>query len=111
MVGVRGKYGIGCVPLCNPEKDSEIGLINDLDSDDRDLFSRELRTDGYFKNFVKMAGLDFEFFIVKICLRIARKERFLQRFKVPFFRVLGKKGNIQLRYLLYNYIFDGRFFL
>lgn len=42
---------------------SGIGLINDLESDDRDLQSRELRTDGNFENFVKMASQDFEFLL------------------------------------------------
>lgn len=46
--------------FASPKKYSGIGLINDLESDNRDLLSRELRTDGSFKNFVKMASQDFE---------------------------------------------------
>lgn len=67
---------------------SGIGVINDLESDDRDLQSRELRTDGYFKNFVKMASQDVEFFIVKIGLRIARKDTPF-RDAIPFKDRLG----------------------
>lgn len=67
---------------------SRIGLINDLESDDRDLLSRELRTDGNFKNFVKMASQDFEFVIVKIRLRMARKDTPF-RDAIPFEDRLG----------------------
>lgn len=67
---------------------SGIGLINDLESDDRNLLSRELRTDGYFKNIVKMASQDVEFFIVKMGLRIARKDTPF-RDAIPFKDRLG----------------------
>lgn len=67
---------------------SGIGLINNLESDDRDLLLRELRTDGNFKNIVKMASQDFEFFIVKICFRIARKDTSF-RDAIPFKDKLG----------------------
>lgn len=67
---------------------SGIGLINDLESDNCDLLSRELRTDGNFKNFVKLASQEFEFFIVKIGLRMARKDTPF-RDAIPFKDRLG----------------------
>lgn len=49
-------------------------LISDLESDDLKLLSGELRTDGNFKNFVRMISQNFKLLIVKIGSRIARKD-------------------------------------
>lgn len=47
-------------------------LLRDLNRDDLDPLSGELRCDGSFKNFLRMSSSDFEFLIVKVGPRICK---------------------------------------
>ncbi|XP_011859024.1 PREDICTED: uncharacterized protein LOC105556537 [Vollenhovia emeryi] len=49
-------------------------LIADLERDDRDILTGEIRCDGSFKNFARMTSFDFEYLINKIGHKIGRKD-------------------------------------
>lgn len=49
-------------------------MLNDLNEDDIDPLSLELRTDGSFKNFLRMASCDFEYLVSMIGHKIARQD-------------------------------------
>lgn len=56
------------------KKYSGSDLLTDLKHDDRDLLAGELKSDGSFRNFLRMTSTDFEYLITSIGPRIARKD-------------------------------------
>lgn len=55
------------------KKYSSSDLLQDLQRDDINLLTGELRTDGSFKNFLRMTSSDFEYLILLIGERIGKK--------------------------------------
>lgn len=49
-------------------------MLNDLQEDDRDPLSGELRCDGSIKNFLRMTSCDFEWLIGQLGHRIGKKD-------------------------------------
>lgn len=56
------------------EKYSGTTLLADLQEDDTDLLTGEIRCDGSFKNFLRMKSSDFEYILNNIGHRIGRKD-------------------------------------
>lgn len=55
------------------KKYSGSDLLQDLKRDDIDLLAGELRTDGSFKNFLRMTSSDFEYLMLRIGEKIGKK--------------------------------------